>query len=92
MIMQIITIRWDFKLGDELPYAQGLEALEAGESFCTNCLEFFSADNLGAMVVRRNGGRLRVIDLLENSGKYTQKRITPVHNLHKMLIAGSFNW
>lgn len=90
--MQIITIRWDFKLGDELPYAQALEALEAGESFCTNCLEFFSADNLGAMVVRRKGGRLRVIDLLENSGEYTQKRITPVHNLHKMLVAGSFNW
>ena len=90
--MQNITIRWDFKVGDELPYAQAVEALEKGESFSTNCLEFFNADNIGAVVIKKDGSCMFVKDLLNNVGGHTQKHIIKEHNLRKMLVAGMFNW
>ena len=90
--MQNITIRWDFKVGDELPYAQALEALERGEDFTTNCLEFFNADNLGAEVIRKDGKHISVENLLNNIGGHTHKHIRKEHNLHKILISGGFDW
>lgn len=87
-----IIIRYDYKLGDELPYAQALEALERGEDFATNCLEFFNADNLGAEVIRKDGKHISVENLLNNVGGHTQKHIRKEHNLHKILISGGFDW
>lgn len=88
----MIKIRYDYKLGDELPYAQAMEALNKGESFSTNCLEFFSADNPSAVVIKQDGGYIVVRTLLENTGEHTNKHIRKEHNLHKMLVAGLFNW
>ena len=87
-----IIIRYDYKVGDELPYAQALEALERGEDFATNCLEFFNTDNLGAFVIREDGKCIFVEDLLNNVGGHTQKHIRKEHNLHKILISGGFDW
>lgn len=87
-----ITIRWDFKVGDELPYALAVEALEKEEAFSTNCLEFFNTANLGAKVVRKDGKIITVKDLLNNIGNHTKKRIRKEHNLHKLLVSGGFDY
>lgn len=84
-----IVIRYDFSLGDELPY--GIAKTKTG-GFSTNCLEFFSTDYPNAVIVRKDGAFIKVIDLLNNVGGHTQKHIRHAHNLHKMLIADSFTW
>ena len=88
----IITIHYDFKDGTELPYVQFKQSRNDNISFTTNCLEFFSCDNLGAKVVRKDGSLMMVIDLLNNKRGYIDKEIRFAHNLHKMLIANAFNW
>lgn len=87
-----IIIRYDFKLGDELPYSLAMDALSKKIDFATNCLEFFNTNNLGAVVVKSDGSSIKVSDLLNGSGGYTMKEIRKAHNIHKILLSGGFNW
>lgn len=86
---QRITIHYDFTDGSELPY--GL-AILAQDDFTTNCLEFFSADNPNARVIRADGTSISVKDLLDNVGGHTDKQIRKAHSLHRLLVAGKFKW
>ena len=89
MRYQNITIHYDFKDGTELPYGV---AINEEHPFTTNCLEFFSTENVNAVVVMKNGKCIAVRDLLSGEIKHTDKKIRKEHNLHKMLIAGVFKW
>lgn len=82
----MITIHWDFANGTEISYKQGLDK---GDNFSTNCLDFFSNDTIADVIVLRKDGRMinsRYIHM------HTDKEIRKSHNLHKMLVAGAFNW
>ena len=83
----MITIHFDFKDGTEVPYMQGKLL---GDNFTTNCLDFFNMDeDVDDVVVLRSDGckiSRKEID------KHTKKEIRKSHNIHKMLVAGSFNW
>ena len=85
----IIVIHYDFTDGSELSYIQGLNSKTA---FTTHCLEFFSTENINAIVVKKNGEYIKVKDLLENTGFHTKKQIRKSHKLRKMLIANVFEW
>lgn len=85
----IIIIHFDFVDGTELSYVEGKNCLGA---FTTNCLEFFSTDNPSASIVKRDGGKMSVQDLLNNDGRFTDKEIRESHDLRKMLVAGAFEW
>lgn len=85
----VIRIHFDFEDGTELSYEEGKNCLG---TFTTNCLEFFSTDNPNALIVKRDGGRMSVEDLLNNDGRFTDKEIRKSHDLRKMLNAGTFEW
>lgn len=84
----MITIHWDFVDGTELSYAEGKEK---GDNFTTNCLDFFRIDK-DVEVVKKNGEYISSIELRSNRGYHTDKFIRNAHNIHKMLVAGSFTW
>jgi hypothetical protein len=86
---QVIEIHWDFSEGDELSYAEGKEYKY---DFVTHCLEFFSMDNPQSYVIRKDGKRISVQDLLKNDGRHTRKQMRHAHNIRKMLVAGAFKW
>ncbi len=86
---RIIIINYDFTDGTEISYG---EAIKTTRSFTTNCLEFFSSDNINATVIRKDGSSINVGDLLENKNGHCLKEIRKSHDLRKMLLAGSFTW
>jgi len=85
----IIRVHYDFTDGSELSYIEGKNCKGA---FTTNCLEFFSTSNPNTFIVKRDGGRMSVQDLLRNDGFITKKEIREAHDLRKMLVAGAFEW
>lgn len=83
----MITIHWDFKDGSEVSYMQGKLL---GDNFTTNCLDFFNMDERvdDVVVLRSDGCKIS----RKNIENHTNKQIRQSHNIHKMLLAGSFNW
>lgn len=84
----MITIHWDFTDGSEVSYAVG-KALK--DNFTTNCLDFFNMDEeVDDVVVKREDGK--AIHRKFINDHINGKEIRKAHNIHKMLVAGSFNW
>jgi hypothetical protein len=83
----MITIHYDFTDGTEVSYIQG-KLLR--DNFTTNCLEFFNMEeNVDDVVVlRKDGTKIS----RKNIQMHTLKEIRKAHNIHKMLVAGSFEW
>lgn len=83
----MITIHWDFSDGTEVPYMQG-KLLE--DNFTTHCLDFFNMDERAddVVVLRSDGLKISRKNIQEHSSKEIRK----THNIHKMLISGSFEW
>ncbi len=93
----IIVINYDFTSGKELSFAEGVVAGKTGDSFETNCLDFFTPDSLNkycdVVVVKKDKSYISLKDLLENNDdRYTVKHMRDAHRTQKMLIAGSFNF
>lgn len=93
----IIVINYDFTSGKELSFAEGVNIGKTGESFETNCLEFFTPDSLDkycdVVVVKKDKSYISLKDLLENNDDiYTVKHIRETHMTQKMLISGSFKF
>ena len=86
--MNKIIIHWDFTDGTEISYMEGLLR---EDGFTTSCIQFFTTEN-DARVVKKDGSYIDVLELLENTGEYTDKEIRPAHNLVKMLVADAFEW
>ena len=84
----MITIHYDFTDGSEVSYQQGLELKD---NFTTCCLDFFNMDIEvdDVIVIRKDGKRIqrKFINKFSNG-----KEIRKEHNIHKMLMADSFNW
>lgn len=83
----MITILWDFTTGKEVSYQEGIKLKD---NFTTNCLDFFNMDIEvdEVLVLRSNGKRIS----RKNIQQHANKEIRKEHNIHKMLVAGSFNW
>lgn len=83
----MIKIHFDFTDGTEVSFVEG-KAL--GDNFSTNCLDFFSFDTDAedVVVVRKDGRRIS----RSNIQAHTSKRICEAHNIHRMLVAGAFEW
>ena len=83
----MITIHWDFSDGTEVPYVQGKLL---GDNFTTHCLDFFNMDERvdDVVVLRSNGEKIS----RKNIQAHSFKEIRKSHNIHKMLVAGYFNW
>lgn len=93
----IIVINYDFTSGKELSFGEGVVIGKTGDSFETNCLEFFTPNSLDkycdAVVVKKDKSYISLKDLLENNdNRYTVKHMRETHNTHKMLVAGSFEF
>lgn len=87
-----ITILWDYALPECLSYIEGKSMIKSGNDFKTNVTAFFNYDN-NVTVVKRDGSYINSQELLQNNeGEYTDKAIRHAHNIHKMLIAGSFKF
>ena len=83
----MITIHYDFSDGTEVPYMQGRLL---GDNFTTHCLDFFNMDqNTDDVIVLRSDG-LKISR--KNIKNHSLKEIRKSHNIHKMLVAGSFDW
>jgi hypothetical protein len=83
----MITIHWDFSDGTEVPYMHGRLL---GDNFSTHCLDFFNNDiDVDDVVVLRSDGAKISRKNIQN---HTIKQIRKSHNIHKMLVAGSFDW
>jgi hypothetical protein len=64
------------------------------EVIITHVLDFFSFDTEAKDVIVVNGwaGVISRNTLLSRQFEHTEKKITKVHNIHKMLVAGSFTF
>ncbi|MGL5690534.1 MAG: hypothetical protein ACRDD8_06890 [Bacteroidales bacterium] len=80
----MITIRYDFVVGDELSYIEGLSM---GDNFATNCLDFFTFGDIDVYLVRKDGGYICVAELLSDRG-YSSKCIRIEHDLVRLLKGG----
>lgn len=83
----MIIIHYDFTNGSEVSYIEGKML---GDNFTTNCLDFFNMEEPvdDIIVLRKNGTEIS----RKNIQQHTSKEIRKEHNLHKMLVANSFNW
>lgn len=95
--MSKITINFDYISGNEVSFAEGRDKFMDGESFETNCLEFFQFDSLviyDDVIVKAKGGKyISLKELLYNEDtSYTSKEIRVSHNVRKMLVAGSLEF
>lgn len=95
--MSKITINFDYISGNEVSFAEGRDKFVYGESFTTNCLEFFQFDSLAIyddVIVKAKGGKyISLKELLSNEDtSYTSKEIRVSHNVRKMLVAGSLEF
>lgn len=93
----IIVINYDFVSGKELSFGEGVVIGKTGDSFETNCLEFFTPNSLDkycdVVVVKKDKSYISLKDLLTNNdSRYTVKHMRETHNTHKMLVAGSFEF
>jgi len=89
----MITIHYDYCDGKEISYIEGLEAFKNRIDFTTNCLDFFSNDVQCNVLVKDKRGNILDKNLLMNQkNSYTMKYMKVEHNLHKMLVSGSFKW
>lgn len=86
----MISIHFDYTDGTEISYYEGLKKKD---NFSTCCLDFFSFDTdvSDVVVFTKNGKYVSRNELLQNTGKFTDKEIRKEHNIHKMLVSGSFN-
>jgi hypothetical protein len=84
---ELFTIHWDFSSGTEVPYTHGKLL---GDNFTTHCLDFFNMDQEveDVVVLRSDGKKIS----RKNIQKHSVKEIRKSHNIHKMLVAGYFNW
>jgi hypothetical protein len=84
----MITIHWDFTDGSEVSYQEGLELKD---NFTTCCLDFFNMDiDVDDVIIYRKDDKHISRKSIQ---KHTNgKEIRDAHNIHKMLVAGSFNW
>lgn len=91
--MTQITIHYDFTNGTELSYVEVMESLARNplRTITTCCLDFFTTEH-SAVLLRRNGSRMSVKQLLSNTDGFSTKRITRAHNLQKLLKAGHFTF
>jgi hypothetical protein len=87
----MIVIYFDFTDGTEVSYKEGIDK---ADNFTTNCLDFFSFDTKvdDVVVLRKDGKYISRNKLLLNDGTHTNKEIRKTHNIHKMLVSGSFNF
>jgi hypothetical protein len=84
----MITIHWDFTTGEEVSYQEGLELKD---NFTTCCLDFFNMDiEVDDVVIYRKDGKY--ISRKNIQSHTNGKEIRIAHNIHKMLVSGSFNW
>ena len=95
--MSNIVINFDFVSGNEVSFIEGRDKYMDGESFETNCLDFFQFDSLavyGDVIVKAKGGKyISLKELLSNEDTtYTSKEIRLTHNVRKMLVAGSLEF
>lgn len=83
----MITIHYDFVNGTEVAYMQGKLL---GDNFTTCCLDFFNMSEQvdDVVVIRSDGAKIS----RKNIKNHSFKEIRKSHNIHKMLVAGSFNW
>jgi hypothetical protein len=84
----MITIHWDFTDGSEVSYQEGMELKD---NFTTCCLDFFNMDiDVDDVIIYRKDNKYisRKNIQIHSNGKEIRKS----HNIHKMLVAGSFNW
>ncbi len=83
----MITIHWDFTTGEEVSYQEGLNLKD---NFTTCCLDFFNMDiDVDDVVIYRKDDKHISRKNIQN---HITKQIRREHNIHKMLVAGSFNW
>ncbi len=83
----MIKIHYNFKDGTEVPYMVGKIL---GDNFSTHCLDFFNMDEVvDDVVVIRSDGKIISRKNIQN---HTSKQINKSHNIHKMLLAGAFEW
>lgn len=86
----MITINLDFTTGKEISYYEGLEK---GDNFSTSCLDFFSFSyDVEVKVIKKNGDYILKSELLGDKNPYTCKQVRKGHNIHKMLVANSFDF
>lgn len=95
--MSKITINFDFVSGKEVSFIEGKDKYMDGESFETNCLEFFQFHSLAIyddVIVKAKGNKyISLKELLSNEDtSYTTKEIRVSHNVRKMLVAGSLEF
>jgi len=83
----MITIHWDFSDGTEVSYMQGKLL---GDNFTTHCLDFFNMDESvdDVVVLRSDGKKIS----RKNIQSHSFKEIRKSHDIHKMFVAGSFDW
>lgn len=83
----MIVIHWDFSDGTEVSYTQGKLLVD---NFTTHCLDFFNMDVEvdDVIVLRSDGTKIS----RKNIDKHSIKKILKSHNIHKMLVANSFDW
>lgn len=84
----MIAIHWDFTEGSEVSYQEGLELKD---NFTTCCLDLFNmnieVDDV--IIYRKDDKQISRKNIQKHSNG---KEIREAHNIHKMLVAGSFNW
>lgn len=93
----IIIINFNFVSGKELSYVEARNKCETGNSFETNCLDFFSPPLLDiycdVVVVKKDKSYISLKDILANNDNcYTTKHMRETHNTQKMLVAGAFDF
>ena len=83
----MITIHYDFTNGSEVSYDEGLFLKD---NFTTCCLDFFNYDTItdDVIVLMKSGKHISRKDIQ----KHSKKEIRKSHNIHKMLVAGNFEW
>ena len=84
----MITIHWDFTDGSEVSYQEGLELKD---NFATCCLDFFNMDiDVDDVIICRRDDKYISRKNIQNHSN--GKEIRKAHNIHKMLVSGSFDW
>lgn len=83
----MITIHYDFTDGSEVSFHEGLLLRD---NFTTCCLDFFNFDieTDDVIIIRKDGKKIS----RKNIQKHCVKEIRKQHNIHKMFVAGSFDW
>ena len=93
----IITITYDYVAENSKSYLEGKKLIDCGESFTTNCLEFFDFDLFNkrvddVVVLKKDGTSISLRKLLDNNAGYTDKEIREAHNAKKLLISGALEF